>query len=232
MVVAGERDPLLTATRHPVTVVPGAGHDVHIPTPTRWPGPSRTSCGHDHVGAPDQRTSAGIDALSAPRGDRSQAPCHLGHAPHRGQRGAGPVVDLPARARSPPPGAAAGSQAGSMNSRSSSSLTTWPISGSAGPKESPKSLRRSSPRRLETGVARAVEVVGDSAELDVEGHRPGHVADGEVAVEGPVLARAADPGGPEGHRRLPFDVEEVAAADAGRPGRRCRCRSKPGRSRR
>jgi len=28
VVVAGERDPLLTATRHPVTVVPGAGHDI------------------------------------------------------------------------------------------------------------------------------------------------------------------------------------------------------------
>jgi pimeloyl-ACP methyl ester carboxylesterase len=33
MVVAGERDPLLSATRHPVTVVPGAGHDVHITHP-------------------------------------------------------------------------------------------------------------------------------------------------------------------------------------------------------
>ena len=33
MVVAGERDPLLAATRHPVTVVPGAGHDVHITHP-------------------------------------------------------------------------------------------------------------------------------------------------------------------------------------------------------
>jgi pimeloyl-ACP methyl ester carboxylesterase len=33
VVVAGERDPLLTATRHPVTVVPGAGHDVHITHP-------------------------------------------------------------------------------------------------------------------------------------------------------------------------------------------------------
>ena len=55
------------------------------------------------------------------------------------------------------------------------------------PKSIPKSLLAAQlPGGLEAGVPRAVEVVGDAAELDIELDRTGDVADGQVAVERPV----------------------------------------------
>ena len=98
-----------------------------------------------------------------------------------------------------------------MNSRSSSILTTSPSRALSGPKSIPKSLRRS----LETGASRAVDEVGDAAELDVESYRTRDVANREVSVEHPLAGATAHPGRAERHRRPSPHVEQVGTEYVG-----------------